>query len=151
MDDIHLFLAHAIQLEKDAARRYEELSEVMKTSGNREVEGFFREMAGNSRKHLADAMARGGFRAVPDLPPERFQWPDGMSPETAGWEGVDAFLDVPTALSMALQSERQGHAFYAGIGASSGNVRVRRMATEFAAEEAEHVAELERWIARCAA
>ncbi|NTV10679.1 MAG: rubrerythrin [Zoogloea sp.] len=150
MDDLHLFLAHAIQLEKEAARHYESLTAMMKTGGNAEVAAFFAEMAGFSRAHLADAMARGGFRAVPQLAPQDYLWPDGISPETAGWEGVDAMMDTAAALELALAAERRGYAFYAGVAATTQNIRVKQMAAEFAAEEAEHVAELEKWVARCA-
>lgn len=148
MDDLHLFLAHAIQLEREAARHYEELTEQMQTAGNAEVAVFFRQMAVFSRKHLGEAMERGGFRTVPHLRPDQLRWPDGISPENAGWEGIDGFTDVLGALELALEAERRGHAFYAGI---THNVRLKRMADEFASEEAEHVAELEKWIDRCAA
>lgn len=150
MDDIHLFLSHAIQLEKESARRYEELAEAMQTSGSPEVADFFRQMAHYSRLHLGDAMARGGFHYPPELKPGEFRWPEGVSPETAGWAGVDAFLDVPGALALALDGERRSHAFYAGIAAITGNPRVRRMAAEFAVEEAGHVALLEARLARLA-
>ena len=150
MNDIHLFLRHAIELEREAARRYEELSEAMKTLGNREVEEFFRKMAHFSRQHLAEAVERGGFRHLAKLPPVEFQWPDGVSPEQFARVGVDGFMGIEHALELALDSERNGHAFYASIAATSTNPRVKLMAGEFAAEEAEHVAELEKWIAQSA-
>ena len=146
MNDIHLFLRHAIELEREAARRYEELSEAMKSLGNREVEEFFRKMAHFSRQHLADAVERGGFRHLAKLPPVEFQWPDGVSPEQFSWVGVDGFLNVDHALELALDSERNGQDFYASIAATSTNPRVKTMAGEFAAEEAGHVADLEKWI-----
>jgi len=71
--------------------------------------------------------------------------------ENTGWEGIDGFIDVLGALELALQAERRGHAFYAGIAVTTNNVRLKRMAEEFASEEAEHVAELEKWVDRCAA
>lgn len=148
MNDIHLFLRHAIELEREAARRYEELTEAMKTLGNREIEDFFRKMATFSRHHLADAVERGGFRHLAKLPPIEFQWPDGVSPEQFSWVGVDGFLGIDHALKLALDSERNGHEFYATVAATSTNPRVQSMASEFAAEEAEHVAELEKWIAQ---
>ncbi|NMG44445.1 rubrerythrin [Aromatoleum toluvorans] len=151
MNDIHLFLAHAISLEAEAARRYEELADAMHTFGNAAVEAFFRLMAHFSRQHLAEASARGGFRAVPNLRPEEYRWPDGTSPEAVTWAGVDGFLDVPAALAMALDGERRGQAFYAIIAATSRNPRVKAMAAEFAAEEAQHVADLEGRIARLTA
>lgn len=150
MDDIHRFLAHAIVLEKESARRYEELATATQTLGDPEVADFFRQMAHFSRLHLADAMERGGFHYPPDLRAEEFAWPDGVSPEAAGWEGVDAFLDVPGALELALDGERRSRDFYEGIAAATGNPRVRAMATEFASEEDGHVAQLEGRLARLA-
>lgn len=148
MEDINLFLAHAVELEREAARRYEELADSMRTDGNTLVEKFFRQMAAFSRKHLALAMERGGFRHVPALAANDYQWPDGISPEQFDWIGVDCMIDVINALELALDGERRGHAFYADIAATTGDPEVRAMANEFAAEEAEHVTELEKWIGR---
>lgn len=142
MNDIHFFLAHAIQLEKDSARRYGELAEAMQTSGSADVAAFFRQMAHYSRLHLADATARGGFRHPPDLRPEEYSWPDGSSPEAAAWSGVDAFMDEGSALELALDGEQRSCAFYQGIVETSGNPNVRLIAKEFADEEAGHVAQL---------
>ena len=146
MDDIHLFLAHAVRLEAEAARRFEELADAMNTFGNAEVEAFFRKMAAYSREHLAEAQARSGFRPLPPLAPDEYSWPDGTSPETAGWAGVDGLMGEADALQLALESEQAGHAFYAGIASTTKNPRVKSMADEFAAEEAEHVSALERLI-----
>ena len=151
MNNVEIFLAHAVQLERDAARRYEELSESMVTEGNRELKDFFDRMAGFSRKHLAEANARAGFRDVPPLAPSEYQWPDGTAPETAGWAGVDALMGAFEALQLALISERRGHAYYATIAATSGDPEVRLLAGQFAEEEAAHVLELEKRIANCAA
>lgn len=150
MEDINLFLAHAVELEREAARRYEELAESMRTDGNTTVEKFFRKMAAFSRKHLALAMERGGFRQVPVLTSNEYQWPDGISPEQFDWVGVDCMIDTINALELALDGERRGQAFYADIAASTGDPEVRTMAREFAEEEAEHVTELEKWIGRYA-
>lgn len=148
MEDINLFLAHAVELEREAARRYEELADSMRTDGNTAVEKFFRKMAVFSRKHLALAMERGGFRQLPALDAESYAWPDGISPEQFDWIGVDCMIDANNALELALDGERRGHAFYADIAATTGDPEVRVMAEEFASEEAEHVAELEKWIGR---
>jgi rubrerythrin len=147
MNDVELFLAHAIQLEREAARRYEELTAAMTTDGNAELKEFFARMAFFSRKHLAEAVARGGFRDLPDMAPDDYQWPDGTSPETAEWAGVDAQMDGVDALHLALGSERRGHAYYAAIAATTQDIELRGIAAEFADEESQHVAELERLIA----
>jgi rubrerythrin len=138
--DIETFLAHAVQLEREAARRYE---------GNRELKEFFGRMAFFSRKHLAEAQARSGFREIPDIAPQDFQWPDGVAPETAAWAGVDAQMGPRQALLLALDGERSGHAYYAAVAATTADPELRALAGEFSAEEAEHVRELEKLIARC--
>ena len=151
MNDLEKFLAHAIALERDAARRFEELAAAMGADGNAELKAFFERMAGYSRKHLAQAVERGGFRVVPELTPEQFEWPDGTSPETAAWAGVDAFMDARGALELALESEKCGHAWYAAIAATTQNPELRAVAAEFVEEEAEHVVLLQKLIANCAA
>ncbi|AWK86435.1 ferritin-like domain-containing protein [Azospirillum thermophilum] len=151
MTSIHdpaLFLAHACALEEEAANRFSDLAEAMKTYGNQEVASFFGKMAEFSRLHLAEARKRSGFRDIPALAPEEFQWPDGESPEAASMEGSHYLMTVDYALDLALDSERRGQAFYAEVARTTGDPEVRMMAEEFAQEEAEHVAELERWVAR---
>ncbi|MGD0675060.1 MAG: ferritin family protein [Polyangiaceae bacterium] len=150
MDDVNLFLAHAIQLERDAARRFEDLMHSMQTAGNREVEGLFRRLGDFSRLHLKSAMARGGFRDLPNVPPHEFQWPEGITPEATSWRGVDDGIDVLGALQAALSGERSGHAYYEAVARKTRDPEVAVMAQSFAEEESEHVAELERWIARFA-
>lgn len=145
--EVERFLAHAIALERDAARRYEELSAAMQTEGNGELRRFFAQMAHFSRLHLADAVKRGGFRDVPVLRAEEFEWPEGIAPETADWAGVDAQMDGRAALTLALDGERRGHAYYAAVAAVSTDPETRALAREFADEEAQHVAELEKLLA----
>jgi rubrerythrin len=150
-DDVNLFLAHAIKLERDAARRFEDLMHSMQTIENRELEGLFRTLAAFSRLHVDEALARGGFRIVPTLAPQEFQWPDGVTPEAAGWQGVDGALDELGALELALAGERSGHAYYCGVAAQATDPEVGILAARFAEEEAAHVTELERWLERAAA
>lgn len=144
MQDIERFLAHAIALEREAARRYEELAAAMGTEGQAELRDFFARMAHYSRLHLAEAQARGGFRTLPRLGPEDYEWPEGVAPETADWAGVDALMDGAAALQLALDGELRGHAYYAMVASTSRDPETARMAREFAAEEAQHVTELRR-------
>ncbi|NTV09932.1 MAG: ferritin family protein [Zoogloea sp.] len=148
MDSIHRFLAHAVRLEAAAAARFDELADIMQTHGNAEVETFFRQMADYSRLHLAEALKRGGFRHVSELPVDGYDWPDGEPPEAPAWWGVDALMDVPAALELALDSERRGLAFYQDVADTSADEKVKAMAAAFAAEEGEHVAEIQSRIAR---
>jgi rubrerythrin len=151
MDDVNLFLVHAIALEHDAARRFEDLSHAMRSVGNRDVEDLFRRLGEFSRRHLAAVMARAGFRELPKLEPAQLEWPNGVTPEAVGWQGVDDSLDVRGALDVALAGESSGQRYYARVAAETTDPEVKRLASEFASEEAEHVAELERWIVRVTA
>ena len=66
METVEEFLAHAIQLEREAADRFSQLADAMESCGNREVAKLFRQLADYSRLHLADARLRSGFRDIPN-------------------------------------------------------------------------------------
>lgn len=148
IDDVAEFLAHACALEEEAALRFADMAEAMKTYGNQDVAVFFGRMSEFSRLHLAEARLRSNFRDLPKLTPDAFKWPDGESPEAASMEGSHYLMTVEYALELALESEKRGQAFYASVAKETSDPEVRMMAEEFAAEEAEHVAELERWAVR---
>ncbi|SEI53039.1 Rubrerythrin [Azotobacter beijerinckii] len=149
MNDIQRFLAHAIQLEKESARRYAELAEAMDTLGNAEVAEFFRQMSHYSRLHQKEAMERGGFHDLPNLAADEYHWPNGSSPEAA-WGHVNPGIDVLGAMSLAMHGEQRSHEYYQTIADETADPEVRAMATEFADEEAEHVVQLEVWQANLA-
>lgn len=150
MNDVNEFLAYAIRLEEDAARRFGELADAMETHGKADVAGLFRQLSDFSRLHLEEARNRAGFHDVPEMAAGDFQWPGGPgdSPESASIQGADPFTDVAMALDVALESEKAGMAFYAHIERVTEDPEVRALAAEFAEEEREHVQTLERWIAR---
>ena len=150
MGSIRRFLAHAVRLEAEAARRFDELADDMATHGNQEVERIFREFADFSRMHLKHAMDRAGFLHLAELPSEGYDWPDGESPEAAPWWGVDAMMDGRLALVLALGSERRGLAYYRSVAEQSPDPRVTAMASDFAREEEEHVRLLEEILLRYA-
>lgn len=143
MGSIRRFLAHAVRLEAEAARRFDELADDMATHGNEQVENVFRQFADFSRLHLKQAMDRAGFLHLAELPRDGYDWSDGESPEAAPWWGVDAMMDARTALELALGSERRGLIYYQTVADNSPDPRVVSMAAEFAAEEHEHVRLLE--------
>ncbi|PZP36588.1 MAG: rubrerythrin [Roseateles depolymerans] len=148
MDSVEVFLAHSIRLEQEAARRFEQLADAMQTNGNVEAGQLFKRLAAFSRMHLADAQARAGFRDIPELAENAYQWPDIESPETAAIWAADPFIGREQALEVALEAESAGLAFYEGIRQATNDPEVRRFAQEFAEEEAQHVAELQRWLER---
>jgi rubrerythrin len=56
-------------------------------------------------------------------------------------------MDLDYAMQLSLESEQKGFDFYDEIARTTKDLEIRVMAVEFAAEEAEHVAGLKRWIA----
>ncbi|CCG09181.1 ferritin-like domain-containing protein [Pararhodospirillum photometricum] len=148
METLGEFLAHAIALEEESGHRFDALADSLEVHHNCEVTELFRKMAHFSRLHLREVRRRAQGVDVPALKPWEFRWPDPEAPETVATEDTHYRLSAPEALTLALDSERRGEAFYRWVAQTSGNETVRTLATDFADEEAEHVALLEHTQAR---
>jgi rubrerythrin len=140
------FLAQSILLEREAAERYGELADSMESSGNREVGKLFRQLSEYSRLHLAEAVARAGYREVPDIRGATI-WSDWENPETAAIWAADPMIGRDQALQIALEAEIAGHDYYKNVLDTTTDPEIKVLAAEFVQEEAEHVAELRKWIA----
>lgn len=149
INDVALFLTYAVRLEADAAETYERLATQMDDRANVSVAALFRQFAGYSRQHLAEAHERAAFEVggVLDLAPEEYSWPDGHSPETPIPADLQR-LTVRGALELALATERSACDFYSAVAGQTRSEQVQELAQEFAVEEAEHVEALERWLER---
>lgn len=149
IDDVAVFLAHAVRLEGDAADTYQRLAQQMEERANVGVAELFSRFSGYCRQHLAEARERAIRETgrVPELAPEDYRWPDGHSPETPQ-PGDLQKLTVRGALELALDTERRACDFYVAVAGQTRSETVQELAQEFAEEEAEHVAALERWLAR---
>ncbi len=146
MNSVEEFLAHTIQLEREAALRFGQLADAMTTAGNREVGRLFRRLADYSLLHLGDAQARAGFRTLPQMEAQDYRWPDVESPEAAAIWAADPFIGIEQALHVALDAETAGFDFYKDVWQTTEDPEIRVLAHEFVKEEAEHVAELQRWM-----
>ncbi len=144
---VEMFLSYAIKLEEEATLRFGQLADAMDAAGNKDVGALFRKLSDYSRLHLADAKARAGFRDVPVVLPKDYQWPDIESPETAAIWATDPLIAYEEAMTIALDSEKRGHAFYKLVYDTTDDPEIKTLAKEFVAEEAEHVEWLEKWIA----
>lgn len=147
LNSVEEFLAYAVKLEEEAALRFGELADVMQGCGNADVAKLFRRLSDYSRLHLADARSRAQFREIPDLKPAEYEWPDLESPETAGIWAADPFIGRGDALEIARDAEESSLAYYRKILETTADPEIRALAGEFVAEEAEHVAEIHKWIA----
>ncbi len=146
MNSVEEFLAHSIQLEREAALRFGQLADAMATAGNKEVGRLFRRLADYSLLHLGDAQARAGFRKLPEIASSDYRWPDMESPETAAIWAADPLIGIEQALQVALEAETAGLDFYANVLALTNDPEIKVLAREFVEEESAHVAELQRWI-----
>jgi rubrerythrin len=140
------FLAHAIALEHEAAERYLELADMMEAHRNDEVSALFRDMVRFSRMHHDSIVERAQGVVLPALRSWQYRWTH--PPEAGGDEAFDVTLDAWSALQYARENEVRALDYYSAVGMQSGDDEVRRLATEFAAEETEHVQALDDWVAR---
>lgn len=148
--NVGMFLAHALELENEAAQRYEELADSMEAHNNVEVAKLFRDLAGYSHKHAAEVKQIAAEHGpVPKVAPWEFQWDSTTeSPEAASFENAHYLMKPHHALKMALLSETQGNKYYASVAAETKDPEVARLAREFAEEEAGHVALVRKWLER---
>jgi rubrerythrin len=140
------FLAHAIALEHEAAERYLELADMMESYRNDKVASTFRDMVRYSRLHHDSIVERARGIELPALRSWQYRW--RQPPETGGEEAFDPALSAYAALRYARENEFRAQAFYSQAAGEASDPEVRRLATEFAAEEAEHVQALDDWLAR---
>lgn len=145
---VALFLAHALAMENEAADRYGELADTMDVHNNLEVADLFRQMAKFSRLHGASVAQRASAHELPSLKSWQYRWNTPEPPEVGTSGATHYMMTAYHALEFALDNEKRGYRFYADEAAGSDDAEVRALAAEMAGEEAEHVEELERWIAR---
>ncbi len=140
------FLAHAVALETEAADRYLELADMMEAHRNDEVAALFRDMVRFSQMHRDEIVARVGTLELPKLRSWEYRWTS--PPEAGGEEAFDYMLEPWNALRYARENEVRAMEYYSSVGQQSSDAEVQRLASEFAAEEAEHVDALDKWLGR---
>ncbi len=130
------FLAHAIAMEEEAAERYLELADMMEAHNNLEVQKLFRDMNRYSILHRDSIQERAGSLELPKLKSWQYRW---VAPtEVGGEEGFDYNLDPYQALEYARANEARARDFYAIVAKSTEDDEIKKLATDFAAEEQEH-------------
>jgi rubrerythrin len=139
------FLAHAVALEQEAADRYLELADMMEAHRNDAVSEVFRSMTRFSQMHCDSIKVRIGAIELPRLKSWEYRW--RSPPEVGGEEGFDYLIEPYNALKYARANELRAMQYYRSVGEESADAEVRRLAAEFAYEETEHVAALDKWIA----
>ncbi|APR05799.1 ferritin-like domain-containing protein [Thauera chlorobenzoica] len=140
------FLAHAIAMEREAAERYLELADMMEAHNNLEVAALFRDMVRYSTMHGDSIVERAGKRELPKLQSWQYRW---VAPTEVGdEEGFDYTMNAYQALEYARENEARGMNFYRTVAEKSADAEIKRLAMEFAAEEADHTSALDKMLAQ---
>jgi rubrerythrin len=138
---------HAIAIEREAAERYAELAQRMSDLGNDSVAALFAFLARAEALHLAALRRRTEGVALPALEAD-YSWLDDGPPESVARELVFRLMSQRDALKIALLAEKRARAFFEHVVRSAEDPALRALAREMAAEEAEHVALIERLLER---
>ena len=137
-------LAHAHAMEAEAAAQYQLLAKRME-GVNPELATFFHRMAAIEAKHVSRLDEVAETFELPDLRSWPTEWPEGGAPETLPADRVHAGISAQDGLNLAMEAEKRAVAFFADVAETANDGDVRRMATELAEEEREHVRLLESW------
>lgn len=149
MSDMDTFLAYSVALEEEAADRHDELAGMMDVHNNPEVAETFRKLAHYSRLHAKEIRDHSQGSDLPVIAPWDFGWDSMEGPETADIGEMNYLMTTHQALKIAMSNEKRAHNFYFDISRDSPDEAVRALAGEFADEEKEHLALLEKWLANC--
>ncbi len=140
------FMAQALQMELDAAQRYNEFADMMETHNNVEVVEWFRKMAVIEGKHATQIMAEMGWKEVPRSAPRSPLFEGFETPESAPIDEVHYLMRPWHVLQLALANEERAERFFARLASMAAVESVRKAALELQQEEAEHVQLVKAWM-----
>jgi rubrerythrin len=131
--------AVAYQIEADAVDRYNVLADQMETHNNPELVAVFRDLARAEAIHRDEILRLAGDLDVIAHARRMAKWKRGESPEESDLGAAHYLMTPWHALQLALPGEERALAFFTSIVESTTDPEIKRMATEFMEEEAEHV------------
>lgn len=140
-------LAHALAIEREAAERYTEFARLMADHERGELADLFMRLARLERDHARFIEKRAGPIDPPAVIEAEVRWLESGPPDAAVHEWLARMIGPRDALGIALQAERRAQAFFTELAESADDEALRQMARQFAEEEAEHAARLERALA----
>jgi len=142
VDSVPALFTLATAMEREAARRYDELAARMQAAGNAGLAGVFADLAEQEREHehgIAEWAGRQGVDADA-LPGFRWQSPESLSDDAVADAGGEALMTPLGALELAVHNEERAFAFYVRIASEAADPGVRDYAERMADEELGHVA-----------
>jgi rubrerythrin len=131
--------AVAYQIEADAVERYDLLAGQMETHNNQDLAAIFRDLARAETIHRDEIRRLAGDIDVVAQARRIAKWNRGESPEEADLGDAHYLMTPWHALQLALAGEKRALAFFSSVAETTKNPEIKKMAEEFAEEEAEHV------------
>lgn len=132
----------ALQAEREAIRRYSQLTLDMRKAGNESAAALFERMVIEEQEHerlLLEWMAQEDIEENPEMAPVR--WRDPNISTSYDEEARDPYQSSPyRALAFAVHNEEIAFRFYTHVAAESDNATVRKYAEVLAREELGHAA-----------
>jgi rubrerythrin len=132
----------ALQAEREAIRRYSDLTEKMRKGNNESAAALFERMVIEEQKHerlLLEWMEQENIDENPGIGP--INWRDPNISTTYDDEACDPYYSTPyRALAFAVHNEEIAFRFYTHVAAESDNETVRKYAEILAREELGHAA-----------
>jgi ferritin-like protein len=136
--------AHALVLEREAAKRFELLARCMRDAGLDHLAEEF-EIIGKEERDQYELLAVGtAGRDIPEPQPWEYAW-HYVGPEA---DRLPAPRNTREVLRVALSAERRTMNFYADVAEHVDDDSVSAFAAEMAIDERRHVDRLERLLAR---
>ncbi len=140
------FYAHALAIEREAARCYREFQAHFADRGEEVLAGLCGNLAHFEQDHydLLARQAKSLALDLPELPAGRYRWLESGPPESADCRLVFEVATPRQLLEIALKAERGARRFFEWVANTTADGRVHELADEMAREEAEHV----QWVSR---
>jgi rubrerythrin len=145
---IEELMAQALAMEREAVARYTELAEMMETHNNLEVAELFRKMAEYEGHHVAQILADMGWADDAVAARQAGAWAMPEGPESVPIDEMHYLMHPWHALQLALAAERRAVNFFDALVRTTTSDAIRSAAEEMRAEEVEHVALVEAWLAK---
>jgi rubrerythrin len=136
--------AHALVMERNAAKRFEIFARCMRETGMDHIAEEF-EQIGKEEREQYELIATGTANA--DIP-EPNAWEYAWHYMGEAGNAVEAPQSARDVLKLALSAERRVQSFYADVAENVEDDAVSAFAAEMAADETRHVERLERLLAR---
>ena len=127
---LEAFMAQALQMELDAAERYNEFADMMETHNNLEVAQWFRKMAEVEGKHADKIMSEMGWSEAPSALRTAPLMTGLEAPESASDAELHYLMQPWHVLQLALANEQRAERFFAKLASLATVESVRKAALE---------------------